>query len=88
MVHFRPKDSERSRGEIERGTSVVTGSITPFNSVCHDAVATAHISFAVKLCVMQSKPGRKSLIEQPVGTRAWGTQLMNKLFFSRKALER
>ena len=27
----------------------------------------AHISFAVKLCVMQSKSGRKFMIEQPVG---------------------
>ena len=44
---------------------------------------TAHISFAVKLCVMQSKSGRKFLIEQPVGTRAWGTQLMNKLLFEK-----
>ena len=32
---------------------------------------TAHISFAVKLCVMQSKSGRNFMIEQPVGTRAW-----------------
>ena len=48
----------------------------------------AHISFAVKLCVMQSKSGRKFMIEQPAGTRAWGTQLMNKLLFSRRALER
>ena len=41
----------------------------------------AHISFAVKLCLMQSKYGRKLNIEQPVGARAWGTQLMNKLLF-------
>ena len=41
----------------------------------------AHVSFAVKLCVMQSKSGRKFMIEQPVGTRDWGTQLMNKLLF-------
>ena len=36
---FRPKDSERSRGEIERGSSVVTCSVTPSDSVRHDAVA-------------------------------------------------
>ena len=39
---FRPEDSERNRGEIERGISVVTGSITSFDSVCHDAVAELH----------------------------------------------
>ena len=44
---------------------------------------TAHISFAVKLCVMQSKSGRKFMIEQPVGTRAWRTKLMNKLLFEK-----
>ena len=43
----------------------------------------AHTSFAVKLCLMQSKSGRKCMIEQPVGTRAWGTQLMNKLLFEK-----
>ena len=37
-----------------------------------------HISFAVKLCLMHSKSGRKCMIEQRVGARAWGTQLMNK----------
>ena len=47
---------------------------------------TAHISFAVKLCVMQSKSGRKFMIEQPVGTRAWGTQPMNKLPFFEKGV--
>ena len=41
----------------------------------------AHTSFAVKLCVMQSKSGRTFMIEQPVGARARGTQLMNKLLF-------
>ena len=44
---------------------------------------TAHINFTVKLCVMQSKSGRKFMIEQPVGTRAWRTQLMNKLLFEK-----
>ena len=41
----------------------------------------AHTSVAVKLCLMQSKSGRKRMIEQPVGARAWGTQLMNELLF-------
>ena len=39
---FRPADSQRSRGEIERGSSVVTGSIASFDSVRHDAVAEIH----------------------------------------------
>ena len=43
----------------------------------------AHISFAVKLCVMQSKSYRKEMIEQPVGARAWRTQLMNKFVFEK-----
>ena len=41
----------------------------------------AHTSFAVKLCVMQSKSGRTFMIKQPVGARARGTRLMNKLLF-------
>ena len=48
----------------------------------------AHTSFAVKLCVMQSKSGRTFMIEQPVGARARGTQLMNKLLFREGALRR
>ena len=35
---FRLEDSERRQVEIERGNSVVNGSVTPFNSVPHDAV--------------------------------------------------
>ena len=43
----------------------------------------AHISFAVKLCWMQSKSGRKFMIEEPVGARASGTRLMNQLLFEK-----
>ena len=43
----------------------------------------ANISFVVELCVMQSKSDWKFMIEQPVGARAWGTQLMNKLLFEK-----
>ena len=38
----------------------------------------AHISFAVKLCVMQSKSGRTFMIEQPVGARATSTSACSK----------
>ena len=31
-----------------------------------------HISFAVKLCLMQSESGRKFMIEQPVGGESLG----------------
>ena len=41
----------------------------------------ADVCFAVKLCLTQSKPGRKFTIAQPVGASAWGTRLMNKLLF-------
>ena len=36
---FRLEDPQRSRGEIESGSSVATGSITSFDSVRHDTVA-------------------------------------------------
>ena len=45
----------------------------------------AHISFVVKLCVMQSQSGRNFTIEQSVGAGAWGTRLMNKLPFEKGA---
>ena len=44
-----------------------------------------HIAFAVKLCLLQAKLGRKFMIEQPVGANSWGTQLMNKLLFVKNA---
>ena len=43
--------------------------------------AVAHIAFAVKLCLLQARAGRKFMIEQPAGASSWGTQLMNKLLF-------
>ena len=43
----------------------------------------AHTSFAVKHYLMQSKSGRKFMIEQLVGASAWGTQLMHKLLFAK-----
>ena len=47
--------------------------------------AMEHIAFAVKLCPLQAKLGRKFMIEQPVGANSWGTQLMNKLLFVKNA---
>ena len=89
MGPFRPENSERNRGEIERLLSTVFATTRSLNSTKQNdklmerRKVTAHISFAVKLCEMQSKSGRKFMIEQPVGTRAWGSQLMNKLLFEK-----
>ena len=55
----------------------------PSDNLMERKKVIAHISFDVKLCVMQSKSGRIFVIEQPVGARAWGTQLMNKLLFEK-----
>ena len=60
-----------------------TQSLNFSNKLMERRRVTAHISFAVKLCVMQSKSGRKFMIEKPVGSRAWGTQLVNKLLFEK-----
>ena len=38
--------------------------------------AVAHIAFAVKLCLLQARSGRKFMIEQPAGASSWGTHLM------------
>ena len=35
--------------------------------------AMAHMSFVVMLCLVQSKSGRKFMIEQPLSASAWGT---------------
>ena len=44
-----------------------------------------HIGFAVQLCLMQAKAGRKFMIEQPIGASAWGSQVINKILFVKGA---
>ena len=93
---FRLEDSERSQVKLrERAPcllalplpSTVFATMQPLNftrqsdNFMERKKVMTQINFAVNLCSMPSKSGRKFMIEQPAGASAWTIQLMNKWLF-------